>query len=105
MGLGIDLNLLDSLSNGENLEKVQDIFNSLLLNTEEKLGSKPHKTNIRISVMDKEKKDIVLDVNLNDSFDFGVKRSKEDESFIQISITCIKSVSYTHLTLPTTPYV
>ena len=46
MVLGIDLNLLESLSNGDNLEKVQDIFNSLMLNIEEKLGRKPDETEI-----------------------------------------------------------
>ncbi|MBY9009562.1 MAG: hypothetical protein KGD74_06825, partial [Candidatus Lokiarchaeota archaeon] len=92
MGLGIDLNLLESLSNGENLEKVQEIFNSLLLNIEERLVIKPHKTKIRISVMDKEKIDLDLDLNLNNPFEFGVTRSKEDESSIQISITCIKFI-------------
>ena len=89
---GIDLNLLDSLSYGDNLEKVQDIFNSLVLNIEEKLGSKPHQTEIRISVMDKEKMDLNLDLNLSDPFDFGVKRSKEDQSKIHLSFTCIKFI-------------
>ena len=86
MVLGIDLNLLESLSNGDNLEKVQDIFNSLIENIEEKLGSKPHETEIRTSVLD-----LDLELNLNDPFEFGVKRS-EDQSKIQISITCLKFI-------------
>ncbi|MCJ7649097.1 MAG: hypothetical protein MUP85_10820, partial [Candidatus Lokiarchaeota archaeon] len=86
MGLGIDLNLLDSLSNGDNLEKVQDIFNSILLNIEEKLGSKPHETNIKIGILDEE------NLNLNDPYDFGVKRSREDRSKIHLSFTCIKYI-------------
>ncbi|MCJ7652031.1 MAG: hypothetical protein MUP85_25810, partial [Candidatus Lokiarchaeota archaeon] len=86
MGLGIDINLLDSLSNGDNLEKVQDIFNSLMINLEEKLGSKPHETNIKISIIDEE------NLNLNNPFEFGVKRSKDDKSEIHISFHYIKFI-------------
>ncbi|MHA1454786.1 MAG: hypothetical protein ACTSR5_02210 [Promethearchaeota archaeon] len=88
MGLGIDLNLLESLSNGDNLEKVQDIFNSLMLNIEEKLGSKPDETEIKITILDKETRN--LDLNLNDPFEFGVKRSEDDQS--EISFTCLKFI-------------
>ena len=86
MGLGIDLNLLGSLSNGENLEKVQNIFNSLMVNLEEKLGNKPYETNIKISILDEE------NLILNDPFEFGVKRSKENQAKIHLSITSIKFI-------------
>ncbi len=88
MGLGIDLNLLNSFSKGKNLEKVQDIFNSLMLNIEEALGSKPHETEIKINFLEKEKRDL----NLNVPFEFGVKRFEDDRSTIQISLTCMKFI-------------
>jgi len=86
MGLGIDLNLLDSLSNGENLEKLQEIFNSLLRNIEERLGSKPHGTNIKIGIIDEE----IL--NLSNPFEFGVKRLKDDQSEFYVLFKCIKFI-------------
>ena len=85
MGLGIDLNLLESLSNGDNLEKVQDIFNSLMINLEENLGSKPHETNIKIDILDEE------NLNLSDPFEFGVKRSNFLNE-IHISLRYIKFI-------------
>ncbi len=88
MGLGIDLNLLDSFSKGTNLEKVQDIFNSIMLNIEENLGSKPYETNVRIIILDTEK----IELNLEDPFEFGVKRSLDDYLKIQISFKCIKFI-------------
>ena len=85
MGLGIDLNLLNSLSKGKNLEKVQDIFNSLMLNIEEALESKPHETNIKIDILDEE------NLNLSETFEFGVKRSNFLNE-IHISLRCIKFI-------------
>ncbi|MHA1669315.1 MAG: hypothetical protein ACTSV5_01925 [Promethearchaeota archaeon] len=76
MGLGVDLNLLESLSSGDNLEKVQEIFNSIMINLEEKLGIEPYKTNIKIGIIDEE------NLNLSNPFEFGVNRSSLNEIYI-----------------------
>ncbi|MHA1458007.1 MAG: hypothetical protein ACTSR5_18880, partial [Promethearchaeota archaeon] len=90
MGLSIDLSALDSLSSGNDLEKIQEIFNSIMVDLEEKLRSKPHESDIKVSMnqdLDGE------NLNLKDPFEFGVKRVKEDDrSKIQISISCLKFI-------------
>jgi len=78
----VDLNILNQLSNGFGINRIQNIFELIITDLTGYLGIKPVDKNVKIKVLSEKSREIEKNFVI---LDFGVNRSRENNSlFIEI---------------------